>query len=320
MAVAPFVHAGGDGKVQGDGAVATVRGLPRPRVVATFGVGGAVPLVTVAGRFRYLCCNALIDGEMQRDDTVAAGSGLPRPCVVAAFGAGDALPLVAVAFHHRDFGAAGIVDGHIDGGGAVAAVLVGADDRVGAGSTCSEGGIGGAVVPEIGGRAVGRERGGFTAAQLRIAADVEHGQLIDRYRSGGGVAAPFRADARNGVDAKRADGVHSPAHPVAPLVSGGSVGHQRGGITLTHSRVAADGDVRQRVYGNVGGGRGGTALRIGGRNRVGAGFRYGDTVALSHRAPLVRSAARGHQRGGFALTDGGIAADSDNRQISHGQR
>ena len=105
-----------------------------------------------------------------------------------------------------------------------------------------------------------------------------------------------------------------------PLVTLRSVGHQRGGITLTHSRIAADGDVRQRVDGNIGGGRGGAALRVGGRNRVGAGFRYVDAAALSHRAPLVRSAARGHQRGGFALTDGGVAVDSHNGQISHGQR
>ena len=99
-----------------------------------------------------------------------------------------------------------------------------------------------------------------------------------------------------------------------PLVALCSVSHQRGGITLTHSRVAADGDVRQRVYGNVGGGRGGTALRIGGRNRVGAGFRYGDTVALSHRAPLVRSAARGYQRRCFVLTNGGVANDGGRGQ------
>ena len=98
-----------------------------------------------------------------------------------------------------------------------------------------------------------------------------------------------------------------------PLVALRSVGRERGGAALTGGSVAADSNHGQRVDRYIGEGAGRAALRVGDGNGVEAGRAHRNGSSGGIVAPAVRHAAVGRKCGGFALTDGSVAADGGYR-------
>ena len=227
------------------------------------------------------------DGEVQRHHTVAAVDGLACPRVVAAFGVGAVVPLVAAGLGNIDVLIGRIIDHYHHTFGAVAAVLVGADDRVGAGIGGGEGGIGGAVVPKVGLCAVGHERGRAALTNFGVASDIDDRQRIDNHCGGCRAAASRRTGASDGVVAELPNRVRCTIHTVAPLVRHRAIGRKCGGITLTYLRVAADGDCGQLIDSNVGGGRCGTTLRVSDGDGIDTRLRNGDRGGVRTSTPLI---------------------------------
>ena len=144
----------------------------------------------------------------------------------------------------------------------------------GVGAACRDGkrGIGGVVIPLVGGArrvAGGGQRGAVARTEGRVARDGYRRGLVDGDGVGGGAGATIGVGAYNGVCSSRhSDGKRGVGGLVVPRIGDGTVGGQRRVVGATGCRRATNGHRGQWVDRYVGRGRCCTAIAVGARHGV----------------------------------------------------
>ena len=140
---------------------------------------------------------------------------------------------------------------------------------------------------------------------------------IDRHRSACRAAATLCAITNYGEVACCTHHDGGIGATCVPLVALCAVGREYNLIALAGGGVATDSDVGQRIYGDVGAGGGGAALRVGGSYGVVTLRIDHEGAAACAAIPLIGGATVGIQHRALALAEGGGTVDAHHRDLAH---